>query len=292
MAVGQNQWFHFGIGAPPILEPILVGIESDVHWGYGILTHGPTPKCLGSVFFFWPAWRPEGVHLADRRENEKWNDPEKSHPRFGFLSSGGTRGLGHSLVVASSRTSKFSFAASSHRFISRVAASLAERSHAGSGSGVSAGQGAAESESLGLGKTWHNESTLVHSLVAQRKSTRVHVFGVHLFWQPGCFHLFWFPTVNNHGHKRLYHHFFLGLSAASELQAQLWTGGLRKKSRSRMRLSQLRISIESCSSCLERRVNPILCLVNFHSSFFGGKPMNPETLLSPSNLSATIRLLG
>ena len=24
---------HFGVGAP-ILEPILVGIESDVHWGY------------------------------------------------------------------------------------------------------------------------------------------------------------------------------------------------------------------------------------------------------------------
>ena len=26
MAVGQNQWYHFGIDAPPILEPILVGI--------------------------------------------------------------------------------------------------------------------------------------------------------------------------------------------------------------------------------------------------------------------------
>ena len=22
MAVGQNQWYHFGVGAPPILEPI------------------------------------------------------------------------------------------------------------------------------------------------------------------------------------------------------------------------------------------------------------------------------
>ena len=34
---------HFGgFGAPPILVGILVGIESDVHWGYGIwlLTHG------------------------------------------------------------------------------------------------------------------------------------------------------------------------------------------------------------------------------------------------------------
>ena len=26
MAVGQNQWYHLGVGAPPILEPILVGI--------------------------------------------------------------------------------------------------------------------------------------------------------------------------------------------------------------------------------------------------------------------------
>ena len=26
MAVGRNQWYHFGVGAPPILEPILVGI--------------------------------------------------------------------------------------------------------------------------------------------------------------------------------------------------------------------------------------------------------------------------
>ena len=26
LAVGQNQWYHFGVGAPPILEPTLVGI--------------------------------------------------------------------------------------------------------------------------------------------------------------------------------------------------------------------------------------------------------------------------
>ena len=25
MAVGQSQWYHFGVGAPLILEPILVG---------------------------------------------------------------------------------------------------------------------------------------------------------------------------------------------------------------------------------------------------------------------------
>ena len=26
MAVGQHQWYHFLVGAPPILEPILVGV--------------------------------------------------------------------------------------------------------------------------------------------------------------------------------------------------------------------------------------------------------------------------
>ena len=33
VAVGQNHWYHSGVGVLFILEPILVGIESDVHWG-------------------------------------------------------------------------------------------------------------------------------------------------------------------------------------------------------------------------------------------------------------------
>ena len=32
LAVGQNQWYHFGSGAPPMLEPIIVG-----DWAYGTL---------------------------------------------------------------------------------------------------------------------------------------------------------------------------------------------------------------------------------------------------------------
>ena len=32
--LGQNQWYHFGVGAPPIL------VYLDVHWGCGLLTHG------------------------------------------------------------------------------------------------------------------------------------------------------------------------------------------------------------------------------------------------------------
>ena len=35
-AVGQNQWYHFGVGAPPIL--VHFSGDWDVHWGYGILT--------------------------------------------------------------------------------------------------------------------------------------------------------------------------------------------------------------------------------------------------------------
>ena len=34
MAVGQNQWYHFGVGAPPILG-YLSG-DWDVHWGYDL----------------------------------------------------------------------------------------------------------------------------------------------------------------------------------------------------------------------------------------------------------------
>ena len=33
LAVGQNQWYHFGVGAPPIL--VYVTGDWDVHWGYG-----------------------------------------------------------------------------------------------------------------------------------------------------------------------------------------------------------------------------------------------------------------
>ena len=38
LAVGQNQWYHFGVGAPCIL--VHLSGDWDVHWGYGILTHG------------------------------------------------------------------------------------------------------------------------------------------------------------------------------------------------------------------------------------------------------------
>ena len=38
VAVGQNRWYHFGVGAPLIL--VYFSGDWDVHWGYGSLTHG------------------------------------------------------------------------------------------------------------------------------------------------------------------------------------------------------------------------------------------------------------
>ena len=35
--VGQHQWYHLGVGAPPILVDF--SGDWDVHWGYGVLTH-------------------------------------------------------------------------------------------------------------------------------------------------------------------------------------------------------------------------------------------------------------
>ena len=34
MAVGQNHWYHFGVGAPPIL--VYLGGDWDVDWGYDL----------------------------------------------------------------------------------------------------------------------------------------------------------------------------------------------------------------------------------------------------------------
>ena len=47
LAVGQHHWYHFGAGAPPSLEPILVGI--------GIFTGGTARPC----------WRFRGLRCTD-----------------------------------------------------------------------------------------------------------------------------------------------------------------------------------------------------------------------------------
>ena len=50
--VGQNQWYLFGLGAPPILEPILVGIGMFTGGTIGILTHGQADLNPGIGFPF------------------------------------------------------------------------------------------------------------------------------------------------------------------------------------------------------------------------------------------------
>ena len=37
VAVGQHQWYHVGVGAPPIL--VYFSGNWDVDWEYGVLTH-------------------------------------------------------------------------------------------------------------------------------------------------------------------------------------------------------------------------------------------------------------
>ena len=44
-AVDQNQWYNFGVGAPPILGPILVGIAMCTGGTIWILTHGHVSSC-------------------------------------------------------------------------------------------------------------------------------------------------------------------------------------------------------------------------------------------------------
>ena len=58
LAVGQNQWYHSKVGAPPILEPILVGIGMfrGTIW---ILTHGHLNTAN------WPALTQYGTHIAE-----------------------------------------------------------------------------------------------------------------------------------------------------------------------------------------------------------------------------------
>ena len=43
--MGQNQWYHFGVCAPPIL--VFFSGDWDVHWGYD-LDFDPWPHCCSS----------------------------------------------------------------------------------------------------------------------------------------------------------------------------------------------------------------------------------------------------
>ena len=49
MAVGQNQWCHFGVGEFTTHFRTYFSVDWDVHWGYGILTHGHIIQPLASM---------------------------------------------------------------------------------------------------------------------------------------------------------------------------------------------------------------------------------------------------
>ena len=59
-AVGQNQWYHFGVGAPPML--IYFSWDWDVHWGYGILTHCHMSSATHAV----------GTHFSNNEDVLGW----------------------------------------------------------------------------------------------------------------------------------------------------------------------------------------------------------------------------
>ena len=46
LALGQSQWYHFGVGAPPIL--VYISWDWDVHWGYD-LDFDPWPHWLDGM---------------------------------------------------------------------------------------------------------------------------------------------------------------------------------------------------------------------------------------------------
>ena len=73
VAVGQNQWYHFGVGAPPIL--VYFSGDWDVHWGCEILTHGHV--------FQWEK-RKGGIRLArDCRPGHRGGAESAGHRAFG-----------------------------------------------------------------------------------------------------------------------------------------------------------------------------------------------------------------
>ena len=49
MAVGQNQWYHFGVGAPPIV--VYFSGDWDVRWGYGLSSRGHIIIMIRSEFY-------------------------------------------------------------------------------------------------------------------------------------------------------------------------------------------------------------------------------------------------
>ena len=64
----QNQWYHFGIGAPPIL--VYFSGDWAVLWGYGVLAHGHMMK----------------QELAEEALDPRFWSPKAPSPKLGHWS--------------------------------------------------------------------------------------------------------------------------------------------------------------------------------------------------------------
>ena len=65
LAVGQNQWYHFWVGAPPIL--VYFSWDWDVHWGYEHLSHIPSNKTFSASLLDAASQAPSFVTCACSR---------------------------------------------------------------------------------------------------------------------------------------------------------------------------------------------------------------------------------
>ena len=76
MAVGQNEWCHCGVGAPPILEPILVGKQNAKAQGLDSAGSGAKKNYLGWHLGKWtrrlkPAVCPEPFFVLSHAQARK-----------------------------------------------------------------------------------------------------------------------------------------------------------------------------------------------------------------------------
>ena len=82
MAVGQKQWYHFGVGAPPILGPILVvGLNRMFTGGTQFLDFDPLPR-VDRIRFVGTHLRQNPRSVAQRLYSQ-WVTPASELTRLG-----------------------------------------------------------------------------------------------------------------------------------------------------------------------------------------------------------------
>ena len=113
MAVGQNQWYQFGVGAPPILEPIfVVGLNRMFTGGYD-LGFDPWPFRQQEHIFRISAWTPlAGDHPREARSPRRRSCSARGATRCARAPACGREGeiaLSLPLLLGPARCPSFSF---------------------------------------------------------------------------------------------------------------------------------------------------------------------------------------